>query len=90
MAMRYWMDAPCRRPCQFSAVDPGCDPFGLFAGGAPDQAENAGRTTSAILQTEGRITMNLMSRKYLLNQAACSPKIFDDVHEGRLDDALEL
>lgn len=34
--------------------------------------------------------MNLMSRKYLLNQAACSPKIFDDVHEGRLDDALEL
>jgi len=25
--------------------------------------------------------MNLMSRKYLLNQAACSPKTFDDVHE---------
>ena len=27
------------------------------------------------------MTMNLMSRKYLLNQAACSPRFLDDVQE---------
>ncbi len=26
-----------RRPGQFNPVDPGCDPFGLFVGGAPDK-----------------------------------------------------
>ena len=48
-----------------------------------DSAEKAirdiRRATSAILQTEDRITMNLMRQKPLLNQTARSPRSFDDV-----------
>jgi hypothetical protein len=42
-------------------------------------SKNAGQAAPTLLPTDGRITMNLMSWKCLLNQAACFPKIFDDV-----------
>jgi hypothetical protein len=42
---------------------------------------DAGWATSATLPTKGCLTMNLMSGKYLLNQAIYSPEFFDDVQD---------
>jgi hypothetical protein len=33
--------------------------------------------------------MNLMSRKYLLNQATCSPDTFDDIHSGDINHPIK-
>ena len=53
-----------------------------------NQAEDHRRATSAILQTEGYIAMNLMSWKPLLNQDALSPEYFDDVQSQMISDTV--